>query len=265
MGDSADNWNEGDAYEAYMGRWSRPLARAFIGWLAPSPTARWLDIGCGTGALTSAICEIAEPSSVLACDPSKSFVDHAVKTVRDPRVSFAVATTESLPGHARDFDYAVSALVLNFIPEPARVIRLMAERLRRRGIVAACVWDYGGGLEFLRRFWDEAAALDPAAEELDEGRRFPICQPEALNSLFQEAGLKHIGEQALEIPTRFKDFEDFWTPFLRGTGPAPAYAAALPLQKRDRLKEAMLRRLKTDPDGGISLRARAWAISGLAE
>lgn len=153
-----DNWNAGDAYESYMGRWSRPLARRFISWLAPPRGAHWLDVGCGTGALTSAICELADPASALACDPSEPFIDHARKTVLDGRVAFAVAGAEDLPDGGGDLDYIVSGLVLNFVANPGRTIARMSQRLRHGGVIAAYVWDYVDGIEFLRRFWDEAVA-----------------------------------------------------------------------------------------------------------
>ncbi|HBX42814.1 MAG TPA: SAM-dependent methyltransferase [Deltaproteobacteria bacterium] len=260
-----DKWTAGDAYENYMGRWSRPLARAFISWLAPLPGAQWLDVGCGTGALTRAICELAGPATVVACDPSCSFVDHARKTVPDDRVSFVVTGAEDLPGGAGAFDRVVSGLVLNFVADPARAIGFMIERLRRGGMVAAYVWDYSDGLEFLRCFWDEAVALDPLATHFDEGLRFPLCRPGALNSLFVGAGLRQVVNHVLEVPTRFQDFQDFWTPFLRGTGPAPSYAASLSQARRDLLRERLYRRLKVEGDGSINLRARAWAVSGMSK
>ncbi len=257
-----DSWTAGDAYEAYMGRWSRPLARAFVSWLAPTPGAHWLDVGCGTGALTSAICELADPASVVACDPSKSFVEHARKTVHDSRVSLVVAGAEDLPGRPGSFDWVVSGLVLNFLEDPARAIGHMGERLKCRGTVGAYVWDYAAGVEFLRCFWDEAVALQSAAADLDEGHRFPLCRPEALKSLFVEAGLRRVAVDVLEIPTRFQDFQDFWTPFMRGTGPAPSYVASLPQARSDELRERLARRLKVETDGSIRLKARAWAVRG---
>lgn len=265
MTEANDNWNAGDAYESYMGRWSRPLARSFIGWLNPMRGAHWLDVGCGTGALTSAICELADPASVLACDPSGPFLDHARNRVRDGRVVFVVADAEDLPEDGGPLDYIVSGLVLNFVANPDRAIARMKHRLRRGGMIAAYVWDYADGIEFLRRFWDEAVALDSAAANLDEGRRFLLCKPEALKRLFLEASLRDVTVDTLEIPTRFQHFRDFWTPFLRGTGPAPAYAASLPEERRDLLCSRLERSLTFETDGGLSLVARAWAVSGVLE
>ncbi len=258
-----DNWTAGEAYESYMGRWSRPLARTFVGWLGSRPGADWLEVGCGTGALTSAICELAQPASVVACDPSESFVVHARNALPDSRASFVVAGAEAPPGGPGVFDCVVSGLVLNFVADPARAIGLMRDRLRVGGTVAAYVWDYASGVEFLRCFWDEAVALDQAAAELDEGRRFPLCRPEVLSALFDGAGLRRVAVGSVEIPTRFEGFQDFWTPFLRGTGPAPSYVAALPQARQDLLRDRLARRLKLEADGSIHLKASAWAVCGL--
>lgn len=260
-----DNWATGAAYEGYMGRWSRPLARSFLNWLPFSPGARWLEVGCGTGALTSAICELGEPASIVACDPSESFVDHARRSQRDVRVSFVVADARALPGSSGAFDCVVSGLVLNFIEDPLAAIRLMSDRLRRGGVVAAYLWDYGEGMEFLRSFWDEAVALDPSAAAHDEGRRFPLCRPDALAALFAEAGLREVSAEGLEIPTLFRDFADFWAPFLRGTGPAPSYVASLSHEGRDGLRNRLADRLRPNADGSIRLKARAWAVRGLSQ
>jgi SAM-dependent methyltransferase len=260
-----DNWAAGDAYESYMGRWSRPMARIFVGWMGGPHGGRWLEVGCGTGALTGAICELAEPASVVACDPSESFLAHARKGVRDGRVSFVVASAETLPGGPGEFDCVVSGLALNFVPDPAGAIGRMRQRLCRGGTLGAYVWNYTDGVEFLRCFWDEAVALDAAAADLDEGRRFPLCHPDALTSLFVGAGLRDVVVESLEIPTRFQDFNDFWTPFLRGTGPAPSYAASLSDGRQTLLRERLASRLKVEADGGIRLKARAWAVRGLSE
>jgi len=260
-----DIWKMGDAYESYMGRWSRPLARNFINWLAPRRGARWLDVGCGTGALTSAICELADPESVWACDPSERFIDHARKSIRDGRVAFAAAGAEDLPDGGGAMDYVVSGLVLNFLSNPDRAIAHMGQRLRRGGMIAAYVWDYADGMEFLRRFWDEAVALDSAASGHDEGRRFPLCQPEALRALFHGAGLRDVTVGVLENPTRFRHFQDFWTPFLRGTGPAPSYVASLSPERRNLLRDRLAGSLMVEADGSISLNARAWAVRGVLE
>lgn len=259
-----DKWVTGDAYEAYMGRWSRPLARVFIEWLQLKSSANWLEVGCGTGALTSAICDLCEPASVVACDPSASFIEHARKNLADARASFVVAGAEALPRRVGGFDAVVSGLVLNFLPDPAEAVASIRERLRSGGSVAAYVWDYAEGMQFLRSFWEEAVASDPRAAALDEGRRFPLCRAPAMADLFRAAGLVQVETDALEIPTDFATFDDYWTPFLRGTGPAPAYVASLDPLRRELLKEGLRRRLHAVGNERIRLRARAWAVRGVS-
>ena len=261
---SGDQWIAGDAYDAYMGRWSRRLARAFVEWLQPSPWANWLECGCGTGALTSAICEACEPASIIACDPSQPFVEHARAHLADTRASFIIAGSDALPCRDGGFDVAVSGLVLNFLPDPDVALASIRDRLRQGGTVAAYVWDYASGMQLLRSFWDQAVALDPSAVALDEGKRFPLCEAPALVSLFRTGGLVQVEVRALEIPTDFTTFEDYWLPFLRGTGPAPSYVASLDPGHRELLREHLERRLLARGDGSISLRARAWAVRGVS-
>lgn len=259
-----DGWLLGDAYEAYMGRWSRTVAREFVAWLGMQPQAHWLEVGCGTGALTSAICDLGQPASVVACDPSDSFVEHARKLLPDTRASFVTAGVENLPARQDGFDAVVSGLVVNFIPDPGNAVASMRERLRPGGTVAAYVWDYAEGMEFLRIFWDAAVAVDSRAIHLDEAQRFPLTRPESLGSLFQSAGLANVETHALEIPTNFDSFDDFWTPFLRGTGPAPSYVARLDPGQREALRGHLRRRLHGDGSTKIQLRARAWGVRGVA-
>ena len=173
-----------------------------------------------------------------------------------------VAGAEQPPGTTGFFDYAVSALVLNLLADPPAAVARMRESLRQGGVVGACVWDYALGMEFLRAFWDAAVALDPKAEALDEGRRFPLCRPDALSALFGTAGLRNVAVEGLVVPTHFRSFDEFWRPFLQGTGPAPSYAAALSPGQQEGLREGLTRRLKPDADGVTRLSARAWAVQG---
>src|SRR5438128_401228 len=176
----ADVWARGDAYEPYVGRWSRLVAREFLAWLDLPPGLRWLDVGAGTGALTEAILETAAPREVVGVDQSERYIGYARERVRDPRASFRMADAQALPFPNPEFDAAVSGLVLNFIPAQARALAEMRRAVRRDGAVAVYVWDYAARMEMIRHFWDAAVAQDRAAAELDEGRRFPICQPDAL-------------------------------------------------------------------------------------
>jgi SAM-dependent methyltransferase len=258
----AEVWAAGDAYEPYIGRWSRPVARAFLVWLGVPAGGRWLDVGCGTGALAETVLDRAAPRTVLGLDASPGFVAFARARLHDARVRFAVADAQALPVGDGSFDAVVSGLVLNFVPQPARMVAEMARAARPGGVVAAYVWDYAGEMQLIRRFWDAAAALDPAATALDEGRRFPICHPERLEELFRAAGLRAVAARAVDVPAHFRDFDDYWSPFLGGQGPAPAYAVSLPQDRRDALRERLRAALPVGEDGAIDLVARAWAVRG---
>ncbi|MCC6350739.1 MAG: class I SAM-dependent methyltransferase [Candidatus Eisenbacteria bacterium] len=248
----------------YMGRWSRLMAAAFLDWLRPEPRGRWLEFGCGTGALTAAIRHSCAPETLVACDPSEAFVGHARARLPDQRVSFLVADAGALPRLEGGFDAVVSGLVLNFVSDPGAALAAVRARLRPGGVAAAYVWDYAEGMEFLRIFWDEAAALDERAAALDEGVRFPLCRGPALAELFREAGLGAVRCEAIEVVTEFASFEDYWSPFLHGTGPAPAFVATLAPREQHALRDRLAARLTAERDGRIRLRARAWAVRGTA-
>jgi SAM-dependent methyltransferase len=257
-----DRWDGASAYERFMGRWSRELARAFVLWLGVPPDRRWLEVGCGTGALTSRILQIGRPASVVAVDASQQFVDHARAALSDERVRFLAASVTDLPRAAAGYDVVLSSLVLNFLPDPTAALREMSSLAAQGGTVAACVWDYAGEMQFLRRFWDAAVELDPAAREHDEGERFPICSPAALETAFRAAGFSRVTVAALEVATRFQDFDDYWRPFVGGPGPAPGYVATLADGEREELARRVSATLPRDEDGSIALTARAWAARG---
>ena len=258
-----DAWDVGEAYEPYVGRWSRLVAREFLAWLAVPPGRRWLDVGCGTGALSGTILEMAEPAAVFGIDPSPGFVAYARGRLMDPRVAFEVGNARALPVADGAVDAVVSGLVLNFVPEPERALSEMSRVARPGGVVAAYVWDYAEGMQMMRHFWDAAGELDPGARELDEGRRFPLCKPEPLADLFRRAGLSEVEARAIDVPTVFRDFDDYWSPFLGGQAPAPGYAMSLGEERRAALRERIRDGLPTNPRGEHHLVARAWAVRGV--
>jgi SAM-dependent methyltransferase len=263
-GERNDVWAAGDLYDPYVGRWSRLVAKELLGWLQVPAQQRWLDVGCGTGALTQVVLDLAEPRSVLGIDPSPGFIEHARRHVDDPRASFEVGDAQALPVQPGKVDVAVAALVLNFVPQPALAAAQMARAVRPGGVVAAYVWDYADRMELMRYFWDAAVALDPTAHELDEGQRFPLCQPQPLAALFGAAGLRDVEVRAIDVPTRFRDFDDYWSPFLGGQGPAPGYAMSLSEPRRAALRDRIRANLPVGSDGSIDLVARAWAVRGRA-
>ncbi len=259
-----DVWAQGAAYERYVGRWSRLVAEKFLDWIAVPPGKSWLDVGSGTGVLSQRILERQSPMRIVGVDSSEGFVSHARAHVPDSRVEFRVGDAQNLPVADGEFDAVVSGLVLNFVPDRPKMVAEMRRAARPGAKIALYVWDYAGEMQLMRKFWDAAAALDPAAGDLAEGLRFPVCKPEPLRALFASAGLFDVEVTAIDVPTVFADFDDYWSPFLGGTGPAPAYCTKLPEAARVALREKLRESLPADPDGKIPLTARAWAVQGVA-
>lgn len=258
----ANLWGAADAYERYMGRWSRKVASIFTKWIDPIPEARWVDIGCGTGVLTSTILATCEPSEVLGIDSSDVFLQSARADIPDRRASFKQGNAQAITEPEGSFDIAVSGLVLNFLPDKDVAIREMARIVRPGGTVALYVWDYSGHMQVMRVFFDVATALDPKAAEYDDGVKAPICRPKPLMEILTRFGLHDVEVRAIDIPAAFDSFDDYWAPFLGGTGSAPKYCASLDDAARGRLKQEVRRHLPTGPDGEILLAIRAWAAKG---
>jgi trans-aconitate methyltransferase len=255
------SWADAARYEAYIGRWSRPVARQFVGELAVAPGRRWLDVGCGTGALTATVLELADPVGVLGIDRSPEFLQHAAAHVTDLRASFRTGDAAVLPVDDGSVDVVVSALVLHFLADPGAAVAAWRRAAVPGGTVAAYVWDYAEGMEMLRAFWT-AARVDPAVTELDEAARFPICAPGPLRDVFTGAGLTDVVTGAIEVPTVFTDLDDLWAPFLGGTGHAPVHLARLTDGERTAIREELRRTLPVRADGSIPLSARAWTVRG---
>ena len=254
----SDTWERGSPYEQYVGRWSRRVAPQFLSWLNVPPGRRWLDVGCGTGALCAAIVDRCSPASVAGVEPSEGFLKTAKENLAD-RVALHQGSATAIPLGDASVDVVVSGLVLNFVPDQRAALSEMARVTGRGGTIAAYVWDYAGRMELMRFFWDAAVELDAGAAKLDEGVRFPLCRPEALKELFSSAGLDAVEVKPIDTPTPFADFDDYWQPFLGGQGPAPAYAMSLDETARARLRERIRGRLPAAANGSIPLIARAWA------
>ncbi|WLQ16453.1 class I SAM-dependent methyltransferase [Hahella aquimaris] len=263
MTNAGDKWDAAASYEAFMGRWSRRIAVEYLSWLNAPPGLHWLDVGCGTGALTRAICDVAQPASVIGCDPAEPFIAFAREQALDLPASFIAAGVGSLPRHPGGFDCVTSMFALNFFPNAEAALHEMQTAAAPGAIVSACVWDYAQGMEFLRYFWDAATAQDPAAKELDESPRFPLCHPDKLTQLFSQTGFHGIQCEPVEIPTLFTHFDDYWLPFLGATGPAPTYIDSLSADLRNAIADTLRKTLPIQPDGTIPLKAKAWAIRGV--
>jgi len=259
---SREAWSSGDFYESYVGRWSRLVAREFIAWLGIPRGRDWLDVGCGTGALSQTILVLGNPRQLKGIDRSESYVDFVRNTLMDPRAEFEVGNAQALPVQSEIYQVAVSGLVLNFVPRPEQMIAEMQRAVCEGGTVALYVWDYALKMQLMRHFWNAASALDPTARDLDEGRRFPICNADALFGSFKEVGLSDIEVRPIDVSTEFKNFDDYWSPFLGAQGPAPGYAMSLNAERRARLRQRIYDSLPFALDGSIPLVARAWAIRG---
>jgi SAM-dependent methyltransferase len=242
-----------------MGRWSRRIAAKFVEWLAPPRDADWLEIGCGTGALTEAILTHGAPASIVSIDSSEDFVSHIRSSLDDERVRFEVADARALPVPDASIDIVTSGLVLNFIPDRPAALADMRRVLRPDGILSFYVWDYpGGGVGLIDAFWKAAGEVDPRAVELDEAKRFPFCTRDGLAAACRDAGFGPVAVEPVEIETLFPDFEAFWQPFTLGAGPAPGYCVSLPEDRRAILKARLADALGEDRP--IRLTARAWAV-----
>ncbi|MFT3696654.1 MAG: class I SAM-dependent methyltransferase [Kofleriaceae bacterium] len=245
---------QAEAYEQFMGRWSRLIDEPLVTFAGVSSGQAVLDVGSGTGELAVAVRD--RGGVVTGIDLSPDFVSYAKQHA--PGITFAVGDAQKLAFAPATFDVSLSLLVLNFVPDPATAVREMARVTKPGGTIAAAVWDYSGDMEMLRIFFEEATALDPSAK--DE-RATPLGKPGALAQLFRSNGFDHVEEAPLVVELRFASFDDYWKPFLLGTGPAGAYMKTLSADRREALAARLRRRLG---DGAFTLKARAWAVKALA-
>lgn len=255
-----DSWRSGTAYERFMGRWSSVVSKKFLSWFDIPPSRSWLDVGCGTGSLTKLILERNRPKKITGIDSSSDLILHAQHSIIDPLVQFKVSLAESMNVDSDSIDAVVSGLVLNFILQPKIAISEMLRVTKPGGKIGIFLWDYEKEMQMLRYFWDVAVELDDNAHKYDEGVRFPLCKKGNLEALFREIGLKQIESTAIDIKTIFRNFDDYWQPFLCKVGPAPTYVMSLDHKNRQKLKEQLFKALPINNDGTISLSARAWAV-----
>jgi SAM-dependent methyltransferase len=248
------------AYDRFVGRYGAVLAGATIARVHLRAKWRALDVGCGPGALASALADALGSERVAAVDPSEPFV--LACSERVPGADVRVASADHLPFEEGVFSATLSQLVLNFLPDPAAALREMSRVTTPGGMIAATVWDYGGEMTMLRAFWDAAKDVDPDnAGPFDEGERMPYCKPDELEQLWRHSGLIDVETDAISVTADYEDFEDLWTPFTTGIGPAGAYVSSLSEAGREALSEAYRDRLGS-PEGAFELTARAWLARG---
>lgn len=245
-----------EAYDRFMGRYSLLLSPQLADFAGVGAGQRAIDVGCGPGALTAELVSRLGPGEVTAVDPSEPFVEAARE--RHPDVEVIRATAEDLPFADRTFDVALAQLVVHFMSDPVAGLTEMARVTRRRGVIAACVWDFGGEQDPLSVFWRAARELDPA---VTGEAHLAGAREGHLMRLFEAAGLGEVEETSLSVSAKHADFEDWWGPFTLGVGPAGTYLAGLDADRRIELRENARRRL---PAGSFVLSARAWAARGLA-
>jgi len=255
-------FDDGAAYERFMGRWSRAAGAIFLDWIAPPRDARWLDVGCGTGVFTELVLERCSPMSVIAIDPSAAQIELArskpiAAEVRAQRADFRVADAQALPFPDGAFDVVASALVINFIPDPARALAEMRRVGRPGGVLAGYVWDFAGSRSpgsLLRRAMRRIGADGPAVPGTETSRL------DAVRRLFAQAGLQEIASRTIDVTVSFPDFDDFWQSQTRRSNPPSKMIAALPESDRAKLIAAARAELQAGPDGTFAYVARANAI-----
>jgi SAM-dependent methyltransferase len=245
-----------EAYDRYMGRYSRLLSAQLADLASVVPGRRVLDVGCGTGALTGELVKRLGPSAVAAVDPSEMFV--AATRARYPGVDIQLATVERLPFPEDSFDATLAQLVVHFMKDPVAGISEMARVTRPDGVIAACVWDHGGSQGPLRLFWDAARSLDP---EIDDESDLPGTREGQLAAFFEAAGLREVQTRALSVSLEHPTFDGWWEPFTHGVGPAGDYLESLDADRRTALRDAARRQVRSEP---FVVDAVAWAARGLA-
>ena len=253
-----------EAYERFMGRWSRLLAPLLVDFTDVHDTGQVLDAGSGTGALAFSIAKLKVHCQVVGIDPSKEYVEFAKSRNPFPdRVNFQVGDALQMRFSDASFQTSLSLLVFNFIPDSKKALREVGRVTKPGGCVSAAVWDYGAGMRMLRVFWDAAVTVEPTAEKFDESH-MPLCRAGELEELWRQGGLEHVAERPLDITMRFESFADYWDPFLLGQGPAGAYLRNIDGHRREALRGEVKRRLALRPEGApFSLPARAWAVRGI--
>jgi SAM-dependent methyltransferase len=259
----ANAFDDAAAYKGYIGRWSKLIAEPFLSWLNIPSGKSWLDVGSGTGILTQAILDHAAPQKVVGIDLAEGFVALARQDVTDTRAEFRVGDASNLNITSAEFDVAVSGLVINFVPSPANMVSGMKQAVKSGGTVALYLWDYAGHMEIMRHFWQAAIAIDPPAAAMDSAKQFAIADLDALRTLFEATGLKFIEVMPIDAHTHFRDFDDYWLPFLGAQGSVSKYLSSLSNEGREALRAQLQKQLPINADGSIDLIARALAVKGI--
>lgn len=249
--------SSGDAYDAFMGRYSVALAAPFADFTGAVPGVRALDVGCGPGALAAELVRRLGPGAVAACDPSPSLA--AACAERHPGVDVRAAAAEELPFPDQSFDLVAAQLVLPFLADPVAAGAEMLRVTRPGGTIGAAVWDLAAGMEMLRAFWDAAVSLDPDAP--DELRVSVVGRGGDVGTWLAALGLDEVSEATLVVSSAYSGFDELWSGFRTGIGPPGVYCASLPEDRREALRRALFARVGS-PSGPFTLDAVALVGKG---
>jgi SAM-dependent methyltransferase len=263
-GGSTYHATDGAAYEVFLGRWTRRLAEPLLDFAGFPAAGRLLDVGCGTGGMACGMAARWRARSVIGIDIAPPYVAFARSQAGQANLHFEVADAARLPHSDACFGGVAAQLVLNFVPDPAAVLREI-QRVTMPGCpVVAAVWDFRGGLVYQRIFWDTAASIDPgAAATRDRLFSGPLALPEGLLRLFESAGLKQVKRTSVTIRMDYANFDDYWRPLCGGQGPVGTYLVGLAGDLRAHIEEAVAKAYRSgEPDGPRSLTATAWAVRG---
>ncbi len=245
----------GDAYDRFMGRYSQPLAPVFADFAGVEAGQRVLDVGCGSGVLTGELARRLGADHVAGADPSP-MLQAAVERV--PGADLRQASAEQLPWPDGSFDAALAQLVVHFMDDPAKGAAEMGRVTRPGGVVAACTWDFaGGGMTLLKTFWDSVRALDPDAES----ETSPLGDRGRLDALWRESGLESVETEALEVSSDYGSFDELWSSFSRGVGPAGQHLLSQPPERQEAIRAEYFSHVG-EPSGGFTLTGRSWAVRG---
>jgi len=262
-----DLWTDGVLYENYTGRWSRLIADKFIDWLEVKHAHfnSCIDMGCGTGALSEALLANGVCTSLTCLDRSPDYLSFVKQRILSSGVEFVTDDVQNTSLATGAYSLVVSGLVVNFVDSPEKMLREMRRLGRSGGVLGLYIWDFADGMEPIRKFWDAAHKCKaPGVNEFDAGIRFPICQRDNLLQSVIEAGWLKPKVAPIEIDARFKNFNDYWIPFLSGQGTGPAFAVSLTDEMREEVRKTLMSLVTDSPDEPFTLRARAWAVKGIA-
>lgn len=263
-GAAANAMSVKEAYDWRAGRWSRMVGRTFVEWLNRPAGLKWLELGCGTGALSRAVLETGQAGTIVGIDPSTEDLALARESMPDRRAVFQQGEAEALPFPAGSFDVVVSGLVLNFLKNPPPAFREMRRVAVPDGCIAGYVWDFSGEMQVVRRFWDAAIAVDGAAAQADQAVVFPVCKPEPLRQLFVDSGLRHVDVRPISVAACFPDFATYWRAMINPDWTGGRFVNSIPQIARDAVRERLCGSLPLQQDGSFTLMARAWAVRGTA-